>query len=192
MTLDDVLMAARRLHQNHPDLAGFGGWPTDLSRTDLQPAQIPATRLVSKFGLSGTPETQALVTAIAATAEQAHWKLTYSESEVGADFLSRYGYYELFGPSGHFHSTQLRGYVAYWGAGLQYDWHSHQAEELYLTLAGEACFKVEGNAQLVGPGQTRQHESWQSHAMTTSDHSILTFVLWRGDGMDELPRMDAA
>ena len=86
----------------------------------------------------------------------------------------------------------LRGYVAYWGAGLNYDWHSHQAEELYLTLAGGAVFRVDGNEAFVGSNETRHHESWQSHAMTTTEQPILTFVLWRGDGMGDLPRMDAA
>lgn len=192
MTLNDVLEAARQLHQAHPVLAGFADWPTDLTVSDLPPEPIPATRLVGGFDLAGTETTQALTSAIAATADQVHWKLTYTEDEVGADFLARYGYYELFGPNGHFHSNQLRGYVAFWGAGLDYGWHSHQAEELYLTLAGEARFKVEGNDEIIGPGQTRLHESWQSHAMTTIDQPILTFVLWRGDGICDLPRMDTA
>ncbi|WP_245709810.1 dimethylsulfonioproprionate lyase family protein [Ruegeria halocynthiae] len=189
--MEDVLEAARQLHQTHPTLADFGDWPTDLSAADVQPVQVPATRLIREFDLDGTDTTQALVTAIAATAKLAHWKQTYTEKEVGADFLARFGYYELFGPGGHFHSTQLRGYIAYWGAGLHYDWHSHQAEELYLTLAGEAQFRIRGNEKIIGPGQTRLHKSWQSHAMTTSDKPILTFVLWRGDGLGDLPRMDA-
>ena len=192
MTLDDVLEAARLVHQAHPDLAAFGAWPDDLTPTGLQPAPIPATDLVRDFAEDVGEPARDLVAAIKATAHLAQWKLTYTEEEVGADFLNRFGYYELFGPTGHFHSTQLRGYVAYWGAGLNYDWHSHQAEELYLTLAGGAVFRVDGNEAYVGPNETRHHESWQSHAMTTTEQPILTFVLWRGDGMGDLPRMDAA
>lgn len=192
MTLDDVLEAARQLHQAHPDLAAFASWPDDLTPTGLQPAHIPATDLVGDFGLDGVAPTRDLVAAIKASAHLAQWKHTYTEEEVGADFLNRYGYYELFGPTGHFHSTQLRGYVGYWGAGLDYDWHSHQAEELYLTLAGGAVFRSDEDETFVGPNQTRQHKSWQSHAMTTTDQPILTFVLWRGEGMGDLPRMDAA
>ena len=192
MTLDDVLEAARLEHQAHPDLAAFGAWPDDLTPTGLQPAPIPATDLVRDFAEDVGEPTRDLVAAIKATAHLAQWKLTYTEEEVGADFLNRFGYYELFSPTGHFHSTQLRGYVAYWGAGLNYDWHSHQAEELYLTLAGGAVFRVDGNEAFVGSNETRHHESWQSHAMTTTEQPILTFVLWRGDGMGDLPRMDAA
>ncbi|MCA0905956.1 hypothetical protein LCM27_06045 [Ruegeria marisrubri] len=192
MKLDDVLEAARQLHQAHPDLAAFASWPDDLTPTGLQPAHIPATDLVGDFDLDGVAPTRDLVAAIKASAHLAQWKLTYTEEEVGADFLKRYGYYELFGPTGHFHSTQLRGYVGYWGASLDYDWHSHQAEELYLTLAGGAVFRSDEDETFVGPNQTRQHKSWQSHAMTTTDQPILTFVLWRGEGMGDLPRMDAA
>ena len=192
MTLDDVLQAAQRLHQVHSDLTGFGPWPDDLSPTGLQPCPVPATDLVRAFDLDGGAQTYDLIDAIKATAHLAHWKHTYTEEQVGADFLNRYGYYELFGPTGHFHSTRLRGYIAYWGAGLTYDWHSHQAEEMYLTLAGGALFRVDGNEVHLGPGQTRVHGSWQSHAMTTTDQPILTYVLWRGEGMGDLPRMDAA
>ena len=192
MTLGRVLEAARQLHAAHPDLSAFAPWPDDLSPANLPAAPIPATPLVARFPLPGTPLTDPLVRAIRETAHQASWLQTYTEAEVGADFLNRYGYYELFGPSGHFRTTRLRGYVAYWGAQLNYDWHSHQAEELYLALAGQAVFKVEGDTRRVGAGETRAHASWQSHAMDTTDQPILSFVLWRGAGMDDVPRMDAA
>lgn len=191
MTLIDVLNAARQLHQTHPDLAAFGDWPDDLCAVDVSPNAIPAVPLVQAIQSDAGP-TQALTKAICATAHLANWKLTYTEDEVGADFLNRFGYYELFGPTGHFHSTKLRGYVAFWGEGLAYDWHSHQAEELYLIAAGRARFHVAGNDAELTPNQTRLHTSWQSHAMTTTDSPILTYVLWRGEGLDALPRMDAA
>lgn len=192
MTLDDVLEAARQLHQSHPELQAFGPWPTDLTPTGLQPRPIPATELVLDFDLRGTARTQALVDAVRQTAHFANWVRTYTEEEVGADFRNRYGYYELFGPSGHYHSNQLRGYIGYWGAGLNYDWHRHAAEELYLTLAGSAEFKVEDHEVFMGPDQTRIHGSWQSHAMIMSNQPILNLILWRGEGMAGMPRMDVA
>ncbi|WP_109312989.1 dimethylsulfonioproprionate lyase family protein [Ruegeria sp. AU67] len=192
MTMGDVLEAARQLHQSHPELSEFGAWPDDLTPTDQEPNQIPAVELIQRTGFRTGDVTRSLSDAIRATAHLAQWKHTYTEEEVGADFLNRYGYYELFGPTGHFHSTQMRGYVAYWGAGLDYDWHSHQAEELYLIVGGGAMFRVEEDETYVGPNQTRHHRSWQSHAMTTTDEPILAFVLWRGQGLNDLPQMDAA
>lgn len=192
MTMDDVLEAARQMHQSHPELSEFGAWPDDLTPADLEPYQIPAVELIQQTDFATGHATRSLSDAIRATAHLAQWKHTYTEEEVGADFLSRYGYYELFGPTGHFHSTQMRGYVAYWGAGLNYDWHSHQAEELYLIVGGGAMFRVEEDETYVGLNQTRHHCSWQSHAMTTTDEPILAFVLWRGQGLNDLPQMDAA
>jgi mannose-6-phosphate isomerase-like protein (cupin superfamily) len=97
-----------------------------------------------------------------------HWKRTYTEEEVGHDFRSRYGYYELFGPTGHFKSTQLRGFVAFWGNELTYDWHSHEAEEIYLILGGSALFRTKNGERLVTPNETIMHHSRQSHSMITN------------------------
>lgn len=191
MTLDDVLEAARLLHQRHPDLAAFGPWPTDLVWSELQPKTVPAVTLIQNSELTACGPTRDLEKAIQATAHLANWRLTYSEDEVGADFLRRYGYYELFGPTGHFHSKQLRGYVAFWGPWLNYDWHSHAAEEIYLILSGQALFKTPQDEVEIGPNQTRFHASRQSHAMVTTDQPILAFVLWRGEGLNDLPRMVA-
>lgn len=189
-SLDTVLSAARDLHANHPDLQVYAPWPDDVEPADLPARAIPATDIVARGIAQGSDMTRPLADAISASAGLASWKRTYTEEEVGADFLSRYGYYELFGPTGHYHTTALRGYIGYWGNGLHYDWHSHEAEELYLCLSGEAEFHRSDNSLMVRPGETRAHESWQSHAMTTYDQPILTLVLWRGPGLAGLPRMD--
>lgn len=187
---DLVLNAARNLHASHPDLRAYAPWPDDLTPANLPARPIPATDIVARSEPQGIDMTQPLVDAVRSTAGLASWKRTYTEEEVGAEFLSRYGYYELFGPTGHYHTTSLRGYIGYWGEHLHYDWHSHEAEELYLCLSGGARFhRADGHAD-VKPGDTRAHESWQSHAMTTTDTPILTFVLWRGPGLADLPQMD--
>ncbi|SLN22987.1 hypothetical protein TRL7639_00714 [Falsiruegeria litorea R37] len=192
MTLDAVLEAARQLHAAHPDLNGFAPWPDDLTPSGLQPRAVPATDLVANLPLPGTSQTDPLVQAVKKATHLASWKRTYSEEEVGADFRNRYGYFELFGPTGHYYSTRLRGYIGYWGERLSYDWHSHEAEELYLNIAGEATFYADEDEACVKAGETRAHTGWQSHAMVTNNQPILTFVLWRGAGMADLPQMDAA
>ena len=134
MSLSQALQAARDLHTKPARLAGVRAWPSDLEPAALAPALMPAQDQVAGFSQPGTPETQPLIDALRSAAGQAHWTQTYTEAEVGAHFLQNYGYFELFGPTGHFRTTQLRGYIAYWGAGLKYDWHSHEAEELYVVL----------------------------------------------------------
>lgn len=186
--LAGLLDAVQSLHASTPAMAEFGAWPTDLRHADFPPRHIPATDLVAGFGAGGLP----IGTAIAQAAPHASWKRTYTEAEVGADFRARYGYFELFGPSGHFHSDQLRCYVGYWGGGLHYDWHNHEAEELYFCVGGSGKFHAEGeDDKTLRPGEAKFHRSMQRHAMTTGDEPFLCLAFWRGAGMAGLPRMAA-
>lgn len=168
-----------------PALAGFSQFDTKASPVERAPNPIPAIALVQALAGGGSAETAACVAAIAAAAPAANWQQSYTEDEVGRDFLNRYGYFELIGPTGHFLSGQTRAYIAYWGDHLYYPWHLHQAEEIYYVLAGQAQFESEGQEEaIVGPGGTRYHASNQPHAMTTFDQPILALVLWRGAGLD--------
>jgi quercetin dioxygenase-like cupin family protein len=188
--LSAALDAARIVHRMTPALSDFAPWPGVFSPANLSPRHIPAADLVAALNPPASGHCRPLVEATRAFAPQAHWKRTYTEDEVGADFRARYGYFELFGPAGHVRTDQLRGYIAYWGAGLSYDWHYHEAEEIYFILAGEAEFHGENSAPVrLNPGQTRQHRANQPHAMCTHDAPVLTFVLWRGTGLDGLPYM---
>lgn len=197
---EQALEAARALHAVSSALSAFQPWPEDLEWSGRPLNPVPCIPLVANdpgapadHGTPGAAEVRALQQAIMAAAPYAEWRLTYTEDEVGGDFLSRYGWFELAGPEGHFRTLQTRMTVGYWGAGLYYPWHEHEPEELYSVLSGAALFEAEGEeARRLGPGDTRLHKSLQRHAMTTEDQPILTFVLWRGAGLAENPRMSAA
>ncbi|WP_421703480.1 dimethylsulfonioproprionate lyase family protein [Aliiroseovarius sp.] len=187
-----VLSAARTLHAATPGMQAFSPWKCSTTPEDRPSQPMPALDRVKGFNLPGTVATQPLIDAIRAAADFGHWIQTYTEAEVGRNFLDNYGYYELIGPGGHFRSDQMRGYVAYWGPGLFYDWHNHAAEELYVCLGGQARFLAEGRADVIlTPGEALYHSAYQPHAMVTEDQPILTFVLWRGPGLADLPRMQA-
>ena len=191
--LDSVLAAAKSLFAAHPDMMAFVDWPDDTPSTGKMMRHIPATDIVAGFDHTGTDSTQPLIDAIRAAARDGCWIRTYTEEEVGAHFRENYGYFELVGPTGHSQSDSLRAYVAYWGPGLNYDWHRHEAEELYVCLAGGATFYAEGREPVdLAAGETLFHATNQSHAMVTTDQPILTLVLWRGAGLAGLPTMDAA
>ena len=190
MSMLDVLSSAKKLYESHQDLNQFAKWPDDLKNSNLQPRDLSVTKFVENFSLSGTSQTNPLIKAIKRNINLAHWKRTYKSEEVGFDFLNKYGYYELFGPSGHFYSTQLRGFIGFWGNGIKYDWHSHEAEEIYLILGGSALFRSKEEENIVKPNETQTYSSWQSHSMITDSESILTFVLWRGSGIYKSPKFD--
>lgn len=187
---DHTFAAISQLIEADPDLARFAPFDPAPRAVDRPPNPVPAVALVQALAAGSGPEYAALLAAIAAVAPLAHWRQTYTEDEVGRDFLNRYGYFELIGPAGHFHSDRTRAYIAYWGAGLHYPWHLHEAEELYLILAGRALFEADGQPRaLLGPGDMSYHASNQPHAMTTGGDPLLALILWRGAGFDGQPRM---
>ena len=190
MSLELILESTRKVHKENSELREFVAWPDDLVKVDQPCEKIPATELVSKFELRGTEKTQNLIEIIKENTSLVNWQRTYKEEEVGSDFLNRYGYYELIGPEGHYHSNKIRGFIAYWGEELTYDWHSHEAEEIYFILAGSGLFRTKEGEKILKANETCFHKSWQSHSMVTFSEPILTFVLWRGKGMDTLSMMD--
>lgn len=188
-----LLAAVRRLHEATPALRDYAPWPEDISPQQVLPQACSAAQSLGVRSLRGTRATAPVIKALRRAAPDVYWKQTYTEAEVGAHFLENYGYVELFGPDGHFRSHQLRGYIGFWGPDLTYDWHAYQSEELYFTLAGQAVFSASGASNvMLRPGEARAHASHQPHLMITLDHAYLAYALWRGDGMDGLPRMVAS
>lgn len=185
-----LLAATGALVRALPQLRDFAPWPADPPFADRPPQAIPAIAPIETLDAATTARTAPLAAAVAAVARDAHWEQTYSEAEVGRDFLDRYGWFELLGPGGHFRTGALRAYIAFWGAHLHYPPHLHEAEELYCVLAGEAVFHAAGmpSARL-GPEALRLHRASQPHAMDTGAAPILTLVLWRGAGLEGIPRM---
>ncbi|SLN67419.1 hypothetical protein ROA7450_03604 [Roseovarius albus] len=188
--LHTLLDAAKAWHSALPALSEFVHWPQDLTYTERPPHALPhIAHLTAEPGVASavsTPLRDAIITA----APYIEWRHTYTEEEVGRDFLNRFGWFELAGPDGHFITNEARLTVGFWGANLHYDWHQHEPEELYSVVSGHGQFMIEDQDTLtLGPEGTRLHLSNQPHALTTTDATILTFVLWRGAGLADPPRM---
>lgn len=190
---DEALDAAREWYGRDPVLQDFVTWPGELDFVARPAHPLPVIPHLQEHPGAATQQTRRLRDALVALAPHVEWRHTYTEDEVGADFLQRYGWFELAGPDGHFRSDALRMTVGYWGAGLFYPWHVHAPEELYTVVSGQALFESEGDEPgVLGAGQTRFHESLQPHALTTSKAPVLTLVYWRGEGLAEAPRLGAA
>lgn len=187
-----LLEAAHDWHALLPALRDFVPWPDDLRYVPRAARPLPAIALLQSDPGATNSQSQALCDALIAAAPHAEWRHTYTEDEVGRDFLNRFCWFELAGPDGHFITQQTRMTVGYWGPRLYYDWHQHEPEELYSVVAGEAMFRVESQEELtLSAGGTRLHASNQPHALETGDHPVLTLVLWRGEGLADPPRLSA-
>jgi hypothetical protein len=185
MSLERLLSEARRLHEATPALADFAPWPSDLTATERPPRMLPCVSMLQGFA-SDTPA----IAALQAAAPLLEWRQTYSADEVGDAYLQSYGYIELFGTKGHYHSTELRGYFGFWGPGLLYDWHTHPAEEIYFGLLGRAHFFSDQQPDAsVEPGGWRWHPPFERHSMQTREAPFLCYALWKGDGLAQDAQM---
>lgn len=52
-----------------------------------------------------------------------------------------------------------------------------------------AMGRIKVYACIAARGETRAHASDQPHSMITRDQAIFTYVLWRGNGLADLPQM---
>ncbi|RID90245.1 cupin domain-containing protein [Gemmobacter lutimaris] len=158
-----------------------GALPYDLSLLATDTKTLPTGAMLAEMSTFARPETRPLVEAVIAVANLLEWQQGYDEVQVGSDYLARSGWCHLAGPDGPILMTGARLFLGYWGGGLDYPFHWHAAEELYLTLAGSAIFRAEGRADVrVGPGDSVHHASWQPHATQFGSKGFLALIAWRG------------
>lgn len=189
---ETAIETARYVAETTPALREFVDWPQDLIYAERRHVPAPAIEELQTHPGVACTKTKDLQGALLALADQVEWRLSYSEKEVGWDFLNRFGWFELAGPQeGHFKTQTTRLTVGYWGPNLDYPWHLHKAEELYFVVSGSAEFEVKGQSpKILRAGDSIFHASNQPHAMRTQDSGILTFVLWRGQGLGDPPKME--
>lgn len=188
--LSKLYAAAHSFGASAPELAAFAEMPTAPKPQKLEPRPVPALDKLSKELPTGaaSPEGTRLAEAVIAAKDLIQWQLTYDEALVGPDFLRRYGWFELLGPTGHFQSDDLVAFIGYWGPGLRYPWHKHQSREIYAVVDGLAVMERGGAAARdLGPGGTSPHASWQPHALRTEDKPLLALALQVGEGLNDVP-----
>ena len=185
-----VLEQAKVMWEANSELINFCQMEASLKSNNLRPTTTIGSSLVTKANYHASKETKPLISAIKKHANEASWLQTYSTSEVGEDFSNRHCYFELIGPKGHFYAEKMRVFICYWGEYLNYKWHSHEAEEMYYILGGKARFRTKTMKKILKAGDTLIHKSWESHSMDTLKEPMLAFILWRGNGLNQLAKID--
>jgi len=127
---------------------------------------------------------------LANDAHDSDWRQTYGQADVAsgaiaADFLARYGWFELIGPRAGRHSNRMACGFLLLGPDTHYPFHSHEAEELYLPLSGTADWRQamgdsNGEWRQRVPGALIHHAPFEPHAMRTDADPLLALYLWRG------------
>lgn len=168
-----------QLWNNHSDLSNFTKLPTELKYNEVSPNLIkPAEQL--KNWQSSFVKTNEIHESIKKLIPFIHWKQTYDEKDVGKSFLDKYGYFELFGPTGHFLTNKMALYVIFFDTENFYTWHNHEAEEIYFVISGSAKFESKGDqSEILTPLSSRFHKSFQPHSLTTYKEKCLSLVVWK-------------
>ena len=127
---------------------------------------------------------------LAGTAGKLAWRQSYAAADFGPAFLDRYGWSELVGPSGPLASDDMTCGFLVLGPDVHYPSHAHEAEELYLPLAGTALWQRGETAPTpVPPGTPIHHASWLPHAMWTRAEPLVALYCWRGGPLGAKPRI---
>ncbi|SLN67408.1 Cupin domain protein [Roseovarius albus] len=179
---ETLLTEARAAHARVPALQDFCTFPEPVTKQPVASHHIPAADLMLHDSDLSSNTFAGFRDALIDAAPLAKWRETYKGTTVSADFLSRFACYEVIGVDAPFGATDMRAFVVYQPASFHYPWHHHPAEELYMVIAGEAEFHLEGaDPKTLCSGDTIFHPSNAPHALITHNHPVMAYVLWRGD-----------
>ncbi|MEX0284980.1 MAG: dimethylsulfonioproprionate lyase family protein [Paracoccaceae bacterium] len=177
---DALLGEVQQLHLDNADLSGFCTFPTDVQAQEVTAFDIPPRALMERDAGLVSQRHGALQDRIKEAGRLAKWRETYKGTNIGADFLNRFGCYSLIGEGGAYRSAQMNAWFVYMPARLWYTWHHHPGEEMYVVLAGEAEFRRGSHTpETLREGDAVFHQSNQPHATETFDQPLLAYVVWR-------------
>jgi hypothetical protein len=166
-------------------------WPKALIARPVVARSLPVVASLQGLSRFAAPGARALVDATAALAGDLDWRQTYSSADFGQRFLDNYGWSEWIGERGAFISDAIACGVLMLGPDTEYPAHSHEAEELYLPLAGRAWWRSgKSDWRLRAPGTWIHHPSWTTHAMRTGREPLLAAYVWRAGDLSAKSRIE--
>jgi hypothetical protein len=168
-------------------------WPVAAQRRTVQPSSLPVLTWLPKVNGDAPPESSPLVTELSRAAPHMAWRQTYHLPDVDAEFLRNYGWTEIVGLQGEFPSTRIACGFLLLGPATRYPRHRHEAEEIYVPLAGTASWQQgDGIWRDKAPGTVVHHASDEPHAMRTDQQPLLAIYLWRSANLNQKARLDPA
>lgn len=172
---------ARDLLESLPTHGEFlEGWPDLVASRPTEPRLLPVVAWLHELVGRSTAALSPFVQAIASAADGLEWRQTYSAADFGPAFLERYGWTELIGQRGPIPSTEIACGFLMLGPDTDYPSHAHEAEELYVPLAGTALWMRAEEGFVSRPVSVPiHHPAWMPHAMRTRAEPLLALYVWR-------------
>ena len=157
-----------------------------------EPGGLPILVWLDSLTETASVSTTPLVAELVETAFDLKWSQTYAAGDLGSRFLQRYGWTELVGQRGPFHSDEVAAGFMMLGPDIEYPSHRHVAEEIYVVLSGAASWSRDGVSNTQRPGTLIHHKSLIWHGVATSQDPLLTLYLWRGGDLTQKSEIQAA
>jgi Dimethlysulfonioproprionate lyase len=186
-----LVRAFRELLVSAREAAAFlRDWPAELIARPVSRRSLPVAAALRGRSRLAAPHTKGLVEVIEALAGEFDWRQAYGKADFGERFLETYGYSEWIGQRGAFMSDAIACGVLLLGPDTAYPDHSHEADQLYLPLAGSAFWRsAESDWRLRPPGTWIHHPAWTPHAMRTSKQPLLAAYVWRAGDLTAKSRI---
>jgi len=181
-------------------------WPSGTLHAPT-PATLPVLACLPQLrggaeSFAAEPFAAELVSEFCRLAPSLAWRQTYrartdAGTDAGADaavdeaFLRNYGWCALIGPDGPLRSERLAVGCLLLGPRTTYPNHRHEAEEIYVPLAGIADWlQGDGLWRERRPGEVIHHERHERHAMRTRAAALLALYLWRSADLHQHASLD--
>jgi len=175
----------------HPDVERFKKSMRDWGENWLavDESYLPAVDLLGASIATGNPQTRGLLERFEQHKHRLHWEQSYKKEDgvVSAAMLAAYGFAEIIGKQGPFVSDRIRAGIGIYGLNIDYPRHQHQAEEVYIVLAGSAEFKVGDSAEVTSrAGDVIFVASNTPHGFRTCDQGLVIYYLWQAGDLRQI------
>jgi mannose-6-phosphate isomerase-like protein (cupin superfamily) len=192
--LDRLLLKAMSgfvLRHDNPAVAGFKPAIRDWGDTwqDVGEAYLPAAELLTSSLATTSTRTHDLLSLFEQYKHRLFWEQSYRKADgvVSDALLAAYGFAEIIGNHGPFISDRIRCGIAAWGPGIVYPRHQHDAEEIYMLLAGSAEYSVGDTTESYhGAGDVVFVKSMTIHGFRTTDKALVVCYLWQAGDLREI------
>jgi mannose-6-phosphate isomerase-like protein (cupin superfamily) len=157
-------------------------WPAPAAaQRRPAPCALPVLRWLEPACRNGFPGAKDALAALEQAAPRLAWRQTYGVEDFGAAFLERYGWTEVIGERGPIASDRVAIGFLLLGPDVTYPSHSHDAEEIYLTISGAGAWRRGADPwRDEPPGAVVHHPSRTPHAIRTGPAPLLALYAWRG------------
>ncbi len=160
---------------------------------DVPSAQLPAREWLTRMAPRASPGSEKMVRLFEQYRDALCWEQSYTREDgvVGEEMLRAYGFSEIVGKQGPFLSERVRSGIGVWGPGITYPIHRHQAEEIYIVLAGSAVFTVgDGFHRECGQDEVVHVPSMTPHGFRTREDPVVLYYIWRNGDLREISTFD--